>query len=84
MYSLIMSFTLLQVIGEQKELPLHGSGGFRYYWDAKFDSGLVAFLECLQQFRDKVEQGDKDFCLPYRMIKGKIEDSSSETVYSIK
>lgn len=73
----------IEVISEQKELPLYGSGGFRYFWDTKFDSGMAAFLECLQQFRDKVEERDKEFCLPYRMNKGKIEDSS-ETMYSIK
>lgn len=45
---------------------------------------MVAFLECLQQFKEKVEEGDKDFCLPYKMNKGKIEDSTNETSYSIK
>lgn len=75
----------IEVTAEQKALPLYGSGGFRYFWDAKYDSGMAAFLECLQQFRDKVEENDKDFCLPYHMTpKGKIEDSSSETAYSIK
>lgn len=74
----------LQVISEQKELPLFGSGGFRFLWDTKFDSGMVAFLDCLQQFKEKVEEGDKDFCLPYKMNKGKIEDSSSDANYSIK
>lgn len=46
---------------------------------------MVAFLDCLQQFKDKVkiEKGDKDFSLPYRMMKGgKIEDNY--TSYSIK
>lgn len=71
-------------MSDQKELPLFGSGGFRFLWDTKFDSGMVAFLECLQQFKEKVEQDDKDFCLPYKMNKGKIEDSASEVSYSIK
>ncbi|XP_018334104.1 beclin-1-like protein [Agrilus planipennis] len=74
----------IEVIAEQKELPLYGSGGFRFLWDTKFDSGMVAFLDCLQQFKEKVEEGDKDFRLPYRMNKGKIEDSSSEVNYSVK
>lgn len=74
----------IEVINDNKELPLYGSGGFRFLWDAKFDSGMVAFLDCLQQFKEKVEQGDKDFCLPYRMNKGKIEDSTTDTSYSIK
>lgn len=73
----------LQVISEQKELPLYGSGGFRYFWDAKFDSGMVAFLECLQEFRDQAEERDKALRLPYRMNKGKIGETL-ETMYSIK
>lgn len=74
----------IEVLSDQKELPLFGSGGFRFLWDTKFDAGMVAFLDCLQQFKEKVEEGDKDFCLPYKMNKGKIEDSSSDANYSIK
>lgn len=73
----------IRVIDEQKELPLYGSGGFRFYFDPKIDSGMVAFLHCLQQFKEHVESGDRDFNLPYRMLKnGKIEDNN--TSYSIK
>ncbi|KRT79646.1 hypothetical protein AMK59_8325 [Oryctes borbonicus] len=71
----------IEVLGEQRELPLYGSGGFKFLWDTKFDAGMVAFLDCLQQFKEKVEQGHIDFRLPYQMNKGKIEDSS---IYSIK
>ncbi|XP_041374609.1 beclin-1-like isoform X2 [Gigantopelta aegis] len=69
---------------KSKELPLYGSGGFRFFWDAKFDQAMVAFLDCLQQFKEEVEKGDTGFCLPYRMEKGKIEDSSTGNSYSIK
>ena len=41
----------VQVLSENKELPLYGSGGFKLIWDNKFDSGMAAFLECLQQFK---------------------------------
>lgn len=75
----------IEVLGEvKKELPLYGSGGFRFFWDAKFDSGMVAFLDCLQQFKEEVEKGDSGFCLPYRMDKGKIEDPATGNSYSIK
>lgn len=76
--------SFIEVIGEQKELPLFVTGGIRYVWDTKFDSGMVAFLDCLQQFKEKVEKGEGSFRLPYVMNKGKIEDSSSNTHYSIK
>lgn len=65
-----------------KRLPLYGSGNFRFLWDPKFDSAMVAFLDCLQQFQAKVEEGNTGFHLPYRMDKGKIEDSGSS--YSVK
>lgn len=70
---------------EEKELPLYGSGGFKFLWDTKFDSGMVAFLDCLQQFQEKVEsleKANKVFCFPYRTNKGKIEDKDAS--YSIK
>lgn len=72
---------------EEKELPLYGSGGFKFLWDTKFDSGMVAFLDCLQQFQEKVEIKEKEkankiFCFPYKTNKGKIEDKDAS--YSIK
>ncbi|VEN52139.1 unnamed protein product [Callosobruchus maculatus] len=72
-------------LDEDKELPLYGSGGFKFMWDTKFDSGMVAFLDCLQQFQEKVEKlekGNQAFCFPYRTNKGKIEDKDAS--YSIK
>ncbi|KAL1130120.1 hypothetical protein AAG570_013058 [Ranatra chinensis] len=69
---------------ERKELPLYGSGGMRFLWDTKFDAAMVAFLECLQQFKEEVEKEDSDFCLPYRIDKGKLEDSASGNSYSVK
>lgn len=59
---------------ENKIYPLYGSGGFRFLWDAKFDCGMVSFLECLQQFQLKVEGTRKSeeesgrlyFQFPYR------------------
>ncbi|KAI8497746.1 Beclin-1 [Branchiostoma belcheri] len=70
---------------KSKELPLYGSGGFRFFWDTKFDQAMVAFLDCLQQFKERVERGDTGFCLPYRMANGKIEDTGgSGGSYSIK
>jgi beclin len=72
----------IEVLGEGKELPLFGSGGVRFFWDTKFDAAMVAFLDCLQQFKEEVEKGDSRFRLPYRMDKGKIEDAGNS--YSIK
>lgn len=70
---------------KSKDLPLYGTGGFRFFWDTKFDQAMVGFLDCLQQFKEAVEKVDKRFCLPYRMEKGKIYDTSgSGGAFSIK
>ncbi|WAR10570.1 BECN1-like protein [Mya arenaria] len=69
---------------KSKELPLYCSGGFRFFWDAKFDQAMVAFLDCVQQFKEAVERGDSQFCLPYRMEKDKIEDTSNGQAFSVK
>ncbi|XP_051014643.1 beclin-1 isoform X1 [Acomys russatus] len=72
---------------KSKELPLYCSGGLRFFWDNKFDHAMVAFLDCVQQFKEEVEKGETRFCLPYRMDveKGKIEDTGgSGGSYSIK
>ncbi|XP_063953505.1 beclin-1-like [Lytechinus pictus] len=69
---------------KSKQLPLHGSGGFRFFWDTKFDQSMVAFLDCLQQLEEEVERGDSSFCLPYKMANGKLEDTNTGQTYSIK
>lgn len=74
----------IEVLDQHRELPLYGSGGFKFPWDTKFDAAMVAFLDCLQQFKEQVEKGDSGFCLPYRMDRGKIEDSATGNSYSIK
>lgn len=75
----------IECLDDHKELPLYGSGGFRLLWDTKFDAAMVAFLDCMQQFKEQVEKGDVEFCLPYKIIpdKGKIEDSAGNS-FSIK
>jgi len=78
------NFSYIKVLAENKELPLYGSGGFKLIWDNKFDSGMAAFLECLQQFKEEVERGDSGFCLPYDMEKGKIVDKATGNSYSVK
>jgi len=74
----------VESLDDHKQLPLYGTGGFRFFWDTKFDQAMVAFLDCLQQFKEEVEKGDSGFCLPYKMEKGKIEDPSSGNSYSVK
>lgn len=75
------------MVGENRELPLYGSGGFRFLWDTKFDAGMAAFLECVAEFQQYVEaqKGHAGrFCLPYRINKHFIEDRTSNNSLSIK
>lgn len=67
-----------------KDLPLYCLGGIKYVLDHRFDHAMVAFLDCLQQFKEKVEAGEESFHLPYKMDKGKIEDRNGGKSYSIK
>lgn len=69
---------------KSKELPLYSAGGIKFFWDTKFDQAMVAFIDCLQQFKEEIEKGDDGFCLPYKMDKGRIEDPSTGTTYSVK
>jgi beclin 1 len=49
----------------------------------RFDQAMVAFLDCLQQFKLFIERMETGFNLPYRIDKDKIGDTGSGT-YSIK
>ncbi|ENN79449.1 hypothetical protein YQE_04093, partial [Dendroctonus ponderosae] len=62
----------MEVVGENKKIPLYGSGGPKYVWDTKFDVAMVAFLDCMQQFMERVEAEKKEFKFPYRIQNGKI------------
>ena len=59
-----------------EELHMYRFKGFKYWfeWDGKFDLGLIAFLDCLQQFEDKIKSIDPQFSMPYRINGYKLED----------
>ncbi|KAA8894740.1 autophagy protein Apg6-domain-containing protein [Sphaerosporella brunnea] len=59
-------------------LELFSSGDLpigRMFMHRKFDMAMVAFLECLRQLAEFVEQRDPTIKLPYRIVKDKIGDS---------
>jgi hypothetical protein len=64
------NYSYVKVLADDKMLPLYGAGGFRMIFDTKFDTAMVAFLDCLQQFAAEVDR--LGFSLPYEMDKGKI------------
>ena len=62
--------------GKKRFLPLYSSPGLRLFTDNKFDSAMVAFLDCLNQFKDHIESTSRGaFVLPYSIEKDKIGDS---------
>lgn len=69
---------------KSRELPLYALGGFKFIWTAKFDQAMLAFLDCLQQFKEHVEKNESNFRLPYKIEKGRIVDSINGYSFSIK
>merc|ERR1712203_621984 len=62
------SYSYIKNLTDEKTLPLYGSGGFRMIFDSKFDSAMVAFMDCLTQFANEVQRHGA-FSLPYEMDK---------------
>lgn len=77
----IVPFGSQSYIQGETKLPLFTNGGLRLFWDAKFDQGMVSFLDCLKQFLDSIEKRGT-FNFPYKIDKSKIGDQKG--FYSIK
>ena len=69
--------------GKKKSLPLYSSAGLRIFADSKFDQGLVAFLDCLNQLKEHIEfSSGSRFALPYTISKDRI--GNGQELYSVK
>lgn len=69
------------------ELPLFSNGKRNVFLHNKFDQAMMAFLDCMQQFKELAEKGGSGLCLPYKIHvkKGLMEDpGSSGGFYSIR
>lgn len=63
--------------------PLYSSAGLRIFADSKFDLGLVAYLDCLNQLKQHIEQSSRSrFALPYTILKDRI--GNGKEFYSVK
>ncbi|KAF6274421.1 beclin 2 [Rhinolophus ferrumequinum] len=58
------------------ELPLFCNRGQSAYLYNKFDQAMMAFLDCMQQFKEEAEKGASGVYMPYRIHaeKGLMED----------
>ncbi|CAK9293714.1 unnamed protein product [Gordionus sp. m RMFG-2023] len=65
-------------------LPLYYTGGFKFFWDTKFDQAMLAFLECVSQMSEELERRDDQFKLPYKIDKGRLLEPATSIFYSIK
>ncbi|XP_030158442.1 beclin-2 [Lynx canadensis] len=69
------------------ELPLFCITGQITCLDVKFDLAMMAFLDCMQQFKEEAEKGKWGLCLPCKIHveNGLMEDSGSTgEFYSIR
>ncbi|KAB0342624.1 hypothetical protein FD754_019550 [Muntiacus muntjak] len=69
------------------ELPLYSGGEQNVFLHNKFDQAMMAFLNCMQQFKEAVEKDESGLCLPYKIHvkKGLMEDpGSSSGFYPIR
>ena len=64
--------------GDKSVLECYGSSDLTgmLFWNRRFDSALVALLNCIEQLGDHAERLDPKFRLPYRINKDKIGDVS--------
>ncbi|KAL4828374.1 hypothetical protein H8958_011693 [Nasalis larvatus] len=72
---------------DHTELQLFCYGGQDVFLNNKFDRAMVAFLDCMQQFKEEAEKGELGLCLPYRIQveTGLMEDADGRgECYSIR
>ncbi|XP_002717697.2 beclin-2 [Oryctolagus cuniculus] len=69
---------LKPLTGNSALLPLFSDGSQNVFLSNKFDRAMIAFLDCLQQFKEKAEKGKQGLRLPYRIRveEGLLEDST--------
>ena len=68
---------------KKQHLPLYSSAGLRIFADSKFDLGLVAYLDCLNQLKQHIElNSGSRFALPYSISKDRI--GNGKEFYSVK
>lgn len=68
---------------KKQHWPLYSSAGLRLFADSKFDLGLVAYLDCLNQLKQHIEVSSRShFALPYTISKDRI--GNGKEYYSVK
>lgn len=68
---------------KKQHWPLYSSAGLRIFADSKFDLGLVAYLDCLNQLKQHIEMNSgSQFALPYSIAKDRI--GNGKEFYSVK
>ncbi|KAF7461778.1 beclin-2 [Marmota monax] len=78
---------LKSLTGDCADLPLFSDGRENVFWNNTFDQAILAFLDCLQQFKEEAEKQAGDLCLPHRILveEGLIEGpTGSGEWYSVR
>ncbi|XP_006086095.2 beclin-2-like [Myotis lucifugus] len=77
---------LKSLTDDSVELPLFCTSGQSALVDNKFDEAMVAFLDCMQQFKEAAEKGEPALCMPYTIHVGDglMGDPGAGEFYSIR
>jgi beclin 1 len=73
------SSTKIERLSDKQLFDLHGErdlGLMRLFWYRRFDSGIVAFLSCVDEFSKYIQAYDPEFKLPYEISDDKIDGKS--------
>jgi beclin 1 len=62
------SFSKIEKVSDKSSYDLYGTGDFvgMLFWNRRFDMGLVAFVDCINQLGDYFEEKNTKMKLPYK------------------
>ena len=76
----------MEKLNDKSSYELYGSSDIslgRLFWYRRFDTGMVAFLQCLSELGDYAESQDRTFKLPYKYEQKKKENRKEISKYKI-
>jgi beclin 1 len=79
------SYSKIERINDKSSYELYGSNDIslgKIFWYRRFDNGMVAFLQCLNEIIHFIESKDKNFKVPYNIEKDKIGDMSIKVQFN--
>eukprot|EP01135_Chromosphaera_perkinsii_P000943 Nk52_evm41s153 gene=Nk52_evmTU41s153 len=79
------SWSRVKRLNDDYDLELFANHGVtKFFWGARFDMAMIAFLDCLQQFMEHIEGQDVHFKPPYFIQKDRIGDGNNRVSIKIQ